>query len=83
MGVPEGVDEARVRAAMLERFGVEIGGGLGAFKGKAWRIGLMGASATPRHVRLVLVALADALAQQQPDSRVQDALDAADAVLGG
>ncbi len=79
---PEGVDEARVRAAMLDRFGVEIGGGLGSFKGRAWRIGLMGASATPRHVRLVLAALADALAQQQPDSRVQDALDAADAVLG-
>ena len=78
---PQGVDEARVRAAMLERFGVEIGGGLGAFKGRAWRIGLMGASATPRHVRLVLTALADALAQQQPDSRVQDALDAADAAL--
>lgn len=82
VAAPEGVDEARVRAAMLERFGVEIGGGLGAFKGGAWRIGLMGASATPRHVRLVLAALADALAQQQPDSRVQDALDAADAVLG-
>lgn len=79
---PEGVDEARVRANMLERFGVEIGGGLGAFKGRAWRIGLMGASATPRHVRLCLAALGDALAQQQPDSRVQDALDAADAVLG-
>ena len=82
VSAPEGVDEARVRTAMLDRFGVEIGGGLGAFKGRAWRIGLMGASATPRHVRLVLAALADALAQQQPDSRVQDALDAADAVLG-
>ena len=82
VAAPEGVDEARVRTAMLERFGVEIGGGLGAFAGKAWRIGLMGASATPRHVRLVLAALADALAQQQADSRVQDALDAADAVLG-
>ena len=79
---PDGVDEAKVRAAMLERFGVEVGAGLGAFKGRAWRIGLMGASATPRHVRLCLAALGDALAQQQPDSRVQDALDAADAVLG-
>ncbi len=81
VSAPEGVDEATVRAAMLERFGVEIGAGLGVFKGKAWRIGVMGAGATPRHVRLVLAALGDALAQQQPDSRVQDALDAADAVL--
>ncbi len=82
VSAPDGVDEARVRASMLERFGVEIGGGLGAWKGRVWRIGLMGAGATPRHVRLVLAALGDALAQQQPDSRVQDALDAADAALG-
>lgn len=81
VGVPEGVDEARVRAAMLERFGVEVGAGLGEFRGRAWRIGVMGAAATPRHVRLVLAALGDALAQQQPESRTQDALDAADAAL--
>ena len=81
VAAPEGVDEAQVRAAMLERFGLEIGAGLGAFRGKAWRIGLMGASATPRHVRLCLTALGDALAGQQPDSRVQDALDAAEAAL--
>ena len=40
--VPAGVDDAAVRRGLLERFGIEIGGGLGAFKGKAWRIGLMG-----------------------------------------
>jgi alanine-glyoxylate transaminase/serine-glyoxylate transaminase/serine-pyruvate transaminase len=58
---PEGVDEAAVRARLLANHGLEIGGALGELKGKAWRIGLMGASATPRHVALCLGALADEL----------------------
>ncbi len=60
--IPDGVDDARVRKKLLTDHGLEIGGGLGDFKGKAWRIGLMGASATPRHVELCLTALRDALA---------------------
>ncbi len=82
VAAPEGVDEAAVRARMLERFGVEIGGGLGPSKGRVWRVGLMGASATPRHVLAGLAALGDALAAAVPDVRVQDALDAAEAALG-
>ena len=79
--VPEGVDEAAVRARMLDRFGVEIGAGVGALKGKVWRIGLMGASADARHVRLCLTALADALAAQGLDVSGADALKAAEALL--
>jgi alanine-glyoxylate transaminase/serine-glyoxylate transaminase/serine-pyruvate transaminase len=79
--VPEGVDEAVVRARMLDRFGLEIGAGLGPLKGKVWRIGLMGASATPRHVRLCLIALAEALAAQGYAASAMDALAAADARL--
>ena len=82
VAAPDGVDEAAVRRHMLERFGVEIGAALGPFKGRAWRIGLMGASATPRHVRLCLVALADALAAQGWNGRVRDALDAVETALG-
>ena len=55
--VPEGVDEAAVRRRLLAEYGIEIGAGLGPFKGKALRIGLMGASSTRRHVTLVLGAL--------------------------
>jgi alanine-glyoxylate transaminase/serine-glyoxylate transaminase/serine-pyruvate transaminase len=55
--VPAGVDDGRVRARLLGEFGIEIGGGLGPFKGKAWRIGLMGASSTRRNVTLLLGAL--------------------------
>jgi len=59
--IPDGVDDRAVRAKLLADQVLEIGGGLGDFKGNAWRIGLMGASATPRHVELCLNALEDAL----------------------
>ena len=62
--VPDGIDEAAVRAHVLEAWSLEIGAGLGPLKGKVWRIGLMGASASPWHVRFCLGALADALAAQ-------------------
>ncbi len=55
--VPDGVDDAKVRKRLLGEFGIEIGAGLGPFKGKAWRIGLMGHSSTQRNVVLVLAAL--------------------------
>ena len=55
--VPGGVDDAKARARLLADFGIEIGGGLGPFKGRAWRIGLMGASSTRANVTAVLAAL--------------------------
>lgn len=60
--IPEGVEDGEVRAKLLRDHDLEIGGGLGELKGKTWRIGLMGASATPRHVTLCIEALRDALA---------------------
>lgn len=59
--VPAGADDATVRRRLLDEYGIEIGGGLGAFKGKAWRIGLMGHGATRRNVTLLLAALRDIL----------------------
>jgi alanine-glyoxylate transaminase/serine-glyoxylate transaminase/serine-pyruvate transaminase len=59
--IPDGVDDMTVRRKLLNDYGIEIGGGLGAFKGKAWRIGLMGHGSTRRNVALVLAALRDAL----------------------
>ncbi len=59
--IPQGVDDLTVRKQLLADYGIEIGGGLGAFKGKAWRIGLMGHSASRRNVALVLAALRDVL----------------------
>jgi alanine-glyoxylate transaminase/serine-glyoxylate transaminase/serine-pyruvate transaminase len=57
VSVPRGVDDAKVRKRLLNDFAIEIGGGLGPFKGKAWRIGLMGTSSTKSNVTLVLSAL--------------------------
>jgi alanine-glyoxylate transaminase/serine-glyoxylate transaminase/serine-pyruvate transaminase len=51
------IDDAAVRQALLEDFGIEIGGGLGALKGKVWRIGLMGESSTKANVLALLSAL--------------------------
>ena len=59
--VPDGVDEAGVRAQLLERHNLEIGAGLGPMAGKIWRIGLMGQSCTQRHVDLCIGALGEAL----------------------
>ena len=59
--VPDGVDEAAVRRQLLERYGIEIGGGLGAYAGKVWRIGCMGHTARVRNVTLLLGALEDCL----------------------
>jgi alanine-glyoxylate transaminase/serine-glyoxylate transaminase/serine-pyruvate transaminase len=55
--IPDGVDDAAVRRALLEEFEIEIGGGLGPLKGKTWRVGLMGESSTEANVLLLLSAL--------------------------
>ena len=62
--VPDGVDEAAVRLHLLESFNIEIGAGLGPLAGKIWRVGLMGASSSPRLVLLLRAALESALAKQ-------------------
>ncbi len=55
--IPDGVDDLAVRKRLLNDWGIEIGGGLGSLKGKAWRIGLMGHGSRRSHVTLVLAAL--------------------------
>ena len=64
VAVPDGVDDATARRFLLERYGIEIGGGLGPMAGNTWRIGLMGASSTRRNVTLCLAALRAALEAQ-------------------
>jgi alanine-glyoxylate transaminase/serine-glyoxylate transaminase/serine-pyruvate transaminase len=55
--VPDGVDDAEVRTALLDRWGIEIGGGVGAHAGSVWRIGCMGHTARPENVDRLLAAL--------------------------
>ncbi len=60
--IPEGVDGDVVRRRLLDEYRIEIAGGLGALKGKVWRIGLMGYSSQPENVVLLLAALKECLA---------------------
>ncbi len=64
VSVPEDADDAAVRKQLLNEFGIEIGGGLGVFKGKVWRIGLMGSASTRSNVLLFLSALEKCLLDQ-------------------
>jgi len=57
VSIPEGVDDARVRSTLLNRYNLEIGAGLGALAGKVWRFGLMGHSANAKNVIFALSAL--------------------------
>lgn len=63
--IPDGVDGERVRAAMLQDFGVEIGSSFGPLKGKIWRIGTMGYNARKDAVLVTLAALEAALAAER------------------
>lgn len=55
--LPDGVDEAALRSRLLQEYNIEVGGGLGAFAGKIWRIGIMGESCTKNHVNMLIGAL--------------------------
>jgi len=59
--IPEGVDDSTVRTRLLEEYRIEIAGGFGPLKGKGWRIGLMGYSASEKNVRYLLGALGEIL----------------------
>jgi len=64
--IPEGIDGMKVILQMREEFQIEIGGALGALKGKAWRIGLMGYNSRKENVRQVVSALQECIEAQKP-----------------
>lgn len=75
--IPDGVDDAAVRTALLRDFDLEIGAGLGALAGKTWRIGLMGYASNERNVVRCLNALEAVLEKQDAGIHTGLALDAA------
>lgn len=79
--VPQGVEDARVRQGLLREYGIEIGGGLGALRGKVWRIGLMGYSSSAANVLLLLSALERLLAREGHPVAPGEAVGAAGRVL--
>jgi alanine-glyoxylate transaminase/serine-glyoxylate transaminase/serine-pyruvate transaminase len=62
--IPAGADDLPVRQRLLSEFGIEIGSGLGDFKGKVWRIGLMGYSSRANNVLIFLAALEQCMLAQ-------------------
>jgi alanine-glyoxylate transaminase/serine-glyoxylate transaminase/serine-pyruvate transaminase len=59
--LPEGLAEGPLRKELLRRYGIEVGGGLGEFAGRAWRIGMMGHAARERSVVALLGAVDELL----------------------
>jgi alanine-glyoxylate transaminase/serine-glyoxylate transaminase/serine-pyruvate transaminase len=80
VNLPDGVDDAQMRSALLEQYNIEIGGGLGEFKGKVWRIGIMGHSAKPENVLGLLEALENLFKENQVPVESDTACNAANAV---
>ncbi|OLE86749.1 MAG: alanine--glyoxylate aminotransferase [Acidobacteria bacterium 13_1_20CM_2_60_10] len=62
--IPGGIEDTKFRNQLLDEFNIEIAGGIGALKGKIWRIGLMGYSSQKAHVLLLLAAAEKILLEQ-------------------
>jgi alanine-glyoxylate transaminase / serine-glyoxylate transaminase / serine-pyruvate transaminase len=62
--IPGGLEDVKVRAQLLDEFGIEIAGGFGPAKGKIWRVGLMGYSSQNKNVLLFLAALEKVMGDQ-------------------
>jgi len=58
--VPEGYPWAKVNAYLMEKYALEIAGGLGPSAGQVWRIGLMGYNAKPQNVEYLLAKFKEA-----------------------
>ena len=66
--IPEGIDEAKLRAQLLDKYHIEVSGGLGALAGKVIRIGLMGYNATDENVDRLLAAMKEIMADMAASS---------------
>jgi len=80
VSVPAGMDEAAVRAMLLNEYNLEIGAGLGAMAGRIWRIGLMGYGSNRTNVLFCLGALDAVLAGMKAPINPGVAVEAARAV---
>jgi len=69
--LPDGVDDAKTRGALLHEHGIEVAAASGPFAGQAWRIGVMGEGARPEPQERLVRAIAREL-----ETDVTVALDA-------
>jgi (S)-ureidoglycine-glyoxylate aminotransferase len=75
--IPPGINGEKVRAMMLDDFGIEIGTSFGPLRGKIWRIGTMGYVCRKENVLVCLGALEAVLRQCGFRSTAGAATDAA------
>jgi len=81
--VPDGIEASKVIQALYGEYNLEIGNGLGDFKDKIWRIGLMGDSCKSSNVLMLLSALENVLPKQGFETGVGVAVAEAERVLLG
>jgi alanine-glyoxylate transaminase/serine-glyoxylate transaminase/serine-pyruvate transaminase len=77
VNLPEGLEEAKLRKEIRAEHNIEIGGGLGKFSGKAWRVGLMGHASTEEKVEKLLVVIGESLQKHGALGNAKTGLDAA------
>ncbi|MDA1245839.1 MAG: alanine--glyoxylate aminotransferase family protein [Cyanobacteria bacterium] len=68
--IPEGVDGKAFSLHLLNKHGIELGGGLGVLAGKVWRIGLMGYNSQPENVERLLDLFETELPAFRPSAAV-------------
>lgn len=59
--VPDGVDPVKCRKALVDKYGIDIGGGFGPLATKIFRVGLMGPLATLENVDMLVDAMVDCI----------------------
>lgn len=79
VGIPAGLDDVKTRKRLMDEHGIEVGGGLGEFKGKAWRIGLMGEVCKPENVLRLLELLEKLLGESGIKVGIRAGVSAAEA----
>jgi pyridoxamine---pyruvate transaminase len=75
--MPDGIDEARVRAIARAEFGVMLAGGQGEFAGRVLQIGHLGPAAYPLSPVIALTALGGALRRLGAHADIGAAVEAA------
>ncbi len=78
--IPEGVNDTDVRGRLRKEHNIEIGGGLGPFKGNVWRVGLMGHGSQQANVERLLNSLAEVLQSLGHNCSGKEAIAAAEQV---
>ncbi len=73
---PSGVEEGKVRELIRTKYGIDLGGSLGKWKGKMFRVGVMG-SVGSSEIMTTVSAIASATADLGFKARIPEALEAA------